>query len=88
MCVCVLWGKQVLGVNNVAPAPSSLAEAVLSAFSGHKGASVGNGVAVRAQTEMLPSSGVYPLCSASQPHPFPPVVPFFTGWQRARRRWV
>lgn len=64
-------GEQVLGVNNVtsfAPQhPYRFASSVLSAFRGHKGMPVGNGVAVRAEEEMVPSSGVYPLCSAPTP---------------------
>lgn len=48
-------GEQVLGVNNVtgfAPRrPYRVASSVLSAFRGHKGMPVGNGVAVRAEAE-------------------------------------
>lgn len=48
-------GEQVLGVNNVtsfAPRhPYRFASTVLSAFRGHKGMPVGNGVAVRAEAE-------------------------------------
>lgn len=48
-------GEQVLGVNNVtsfAPQrPYRFASTVLSAFRGHKGMPVGNGVAVRAEAE-------------------------------------
>lgn len=53
-CVCS-GGEQVLGVNNVtsfAPRrPYRYASTVLSAFLGHKGMPVGNGVAVRAEAE-------------------------------------
>lgn len=48
-------GEKVLGVNNVtsfAPRrPYRSASTVLSAFHGHKGMPVGNGVAVRAEAE-------------------------------------
>lgn len=74
--MCVLGGEQVLGVNNVtsfAPRhPYRFASSALSAFPGHKGVPVGNGVAVRAEEEMVPSSGVYPLCSTpTAPSLFP-----------------
>lgn len=70
-------GEQVLGVNNVtgfAPRhPYRFASSVLSAYPGHKGVPVGNGVTVRAEEEMVPSSGVYPLCSTpTAPSLFPP----------------
>lgn len=83
-------GEQVLGVNNVtsfAPRhPYRFASSVLSAFRGHKGMPVRNGVAVRAEEEMIPSSGVYPLCSA--PTPPPPFLLFFRGRQSASSGWI
>lgn len=51
----MFWGEQVLGVNNVTSfalrRPYHFMSTVLSAFCGHKGMPVGNGVAVRAEAE-------------------------------------
>lgn len=65
-------GEQVLGVNNVtsfAPQrPYRITSTVLSAFRGHKGMPVGKRCRCQGGgREMVPSSGVYPLCSAPTP---------------------
>lgn len=90
-------GEQVLGVNNVtgfAPRrPYRVASSVLSAFRGHKGMPVGNGVAVRAEAEKwslhlefihfaLPQPPLPP------PPPPPPFLLFFRERQSASSGWI